>query len=74
MPRDERRWRCPPALVTHAARAGNGTDTGRWYRDAATGHFFWEPARCRLRRLTGPQARRCLSGRHLHFAGDSLTR
>ena len=54
--------------------AGNATDIGRWYKDTGTGHFFWEPAHCRLRRLTGTEARRCLSGRHLHFAGDSLTR
>lgn len=38
------------------------------------GYFWWEPAKCKLRRLTGPQARRCLAGRHIVFVGDSLTR
>lgn len=46
---------------------------GYWYTDEQ-GYFWWEPAKCKLRRLTGPQARRCLAGRHIVFVGDSLTR
>ena len=34
----------------------------------------WEPDRCRLRRLTAPQARQCLNRKKLVFIGDSITR
>ena len=43
-------------------------------KDTETGHLVWEPSHCRLRRLTGQQARQCLSGRHIAFVGDSVTR
>ncbi|KAK9814080.1 hypothetical protein WJX72_000368 [[Myrmecia] bisecta] len=46
---------------------------GSWYRDVL-GHFQFEPHQCRLRRLTGQQARQCLAHRHIVFIGDSITR
>lgn len=38
------------------------------------GHYWWEPQNCRLRRLSGPEARQCFRGRHIFMGGDSLTR
>lgn len=49
-------------------------DKGSWHREAATGHLFWEPSECRLRRLTAQEARSCLAGRHIAFVGDSVSR
>jgi hypothetical protein len=47
--------------------------TGKFYMDS-DGHYSWEPDGCRLRRFTGDEARKCLSGRHVAFVGDSVTR
>ena len=49
-------------------------DKGSWHREAATGHLFWEPSACRLRRLDAQEARSCLAGRHIAFVGDSVSR
>ena len=49
-------------------------EMGQWYAHPITKHLFWEPQGCRLRRLTAFEARQCLSGRHLGFVGDSVSR
>jgi len=49
-------------------------DKGSWHRETASGHLFWEPSECRLRRLTAQEARSCLAGRTIAFVGDSVTR
>ena len=47
--------------------------SGRWYKDAE-GEYFYEPETCRIRRLSAEAARSCLSGKHIAFIGDSVTR
>ena len=49
-------------------------NAGHWYSHPITNHLYWEPHGCRLRRLTAYEARQCLSGRHLGFVGDSISR
>ncbi len=49
-------------------------DKGSWHRETASGHIFWEPSECRLRRMTAQKARSCLAGRTIAFVGDSVTR
>ena len=46
---------------------------GKWYKDE-DGEYFYEPDACRLRRHSGEAARSCLSGKHIAFVGDSVTR
>ncbi|KAK9845627.1 hypothetical protein WJX84_001488 [Apatococcus fuscideae] len=60
---------CTPELLhTGLLEAG-----GSFY-SSPDGHYYFEPAMCRLRRLSGKEARQCLSGRHIDFIGDSVTR
>ena len=49
-------------------------DKGSWHRETASGHLFWEPSQCRLRRMTAQEARSCLAGRNIAFVGDSVSR
>ena len=65
--------RLPLCWRTHTIHHHAPLRTPRRYVDEE-GHYFWEPAGCRLRRLTGGEARACLNGRHLDWVGDSLTR
>ncbi len=46
---------------------------GRWYR-VADSDVVYEPASCRLRRLSAGAARQCLEGKFVAFIGDSVTR
>ena len=46
---------------------------GKWYKDEE-GEYSYEPDMCRLRRHSGEAARSCLSGKHIAFVGDSVTR
>ena len=46
---------------------------GRWYKDR-DGEYLYEPDMCRLRRHSAEAARSCLSGKHIAFIGDSVTR
>lgn len=46
---------------------------GKIYK-SESGHFFFEPNQCRLRRLTSEQAAKCLAGKRIAFLGDSVTR
>jgi hypothetical protein len=47
--------------------------TGKWYKDAG-GEVWYEPATCKLRRLTADQARSCLANKTIAFIGGSLQR
>lgn len=58
---------CSPSGIDAALTAG------KWYKDV-DGEYFFEPEGCRLRRLSGEAARSCLSGKHIAFIGDSVTR
>ena len=46
---------------------------GKWYKDE-DGEYFFEPEMCRIRRYSAEAARSCLSGKHIAFVGDSVTR
>ena len=60
---------CTPELLHTGLLEAGGALYG-----TADGHYYFEPAECRLRRLSGQQARSCLSGRHIDFVGDSVIR
>ena len=63
----------PSACTPELLRKSLGSDTGAFY-GTEDGNYYYEPAACRLRRLSGDEARQCLAGRHLDFIGDSVTR
>jgi hypothetical protein len=47
--------------------------SGSWHKDAQ-GEVFYEPATCKLRRLTADAARSCLANKTIAFIGGSLAR
>ncbi|KAG2494663.1 hypothetical protein HYH03_007179 [Edaphochlamys debaryana] len=74
--------RCPPNLLFGRPFCGHldfaasaARLPGRIYFFNATSHYSWEPDTCVLRRLTGAQARSCLTDAGpIVFVGDSVTR
>lgn len=69
----ERLATSPAACSPELLRKSLLSSVGDFY-ETPDGNYYFEPKACRLRRLTGDQARQCLAGRHLDFIGDSVTR
>ncbi len=68
------RLESPPSYCTpKILHSGLLKSPGAIY-ETQEGHYYFEPHDCRLRRLSGQQARQCLAGRHIDFLGDSVTR
>ncbi|KAK9818812.1 hypothetical protein WJX74_004498 [Apatococcus lobatus] len=69
----ERLQNSPASCTPQLLRTDLLSSAGDFY-ETTDGNYYFEPAACLLRRLSGHEARQCLAGRHLDFIGDSVTR